>query len=102
MLYEVITELWDTENPNLYFAKTTVLFNGEIQSEHLTRFGIRDIELNPEHGLLLNGKKVFAQGGDIHHDLGCLGAVALKEGYRYRLQKLKDIGCNSLRRNNFV
>ena len=90
-------ELWDTENPNLYHAKTTVRFNGELKDEHQTRFGIRNIELTPDYGLLLNGKKVFAQGGDMHHDLGCLGAVALKSGYRYRLQELKDMGCNSLR-----
>jgi beta-galactosidase len=90
-------ELWDTENPNLYYAKTKVLFNGEYQSDYQTRFGIRDIELTPEQGLFLNGKKVFAQGGDMHHDIGCLGSVALKEGYRYRLQLLKNMGCNSIR-----
>ena len=89
--------LWDTKNPNLYHAKTTVYFNGEIQDKYLTRFGIRDIQLTADEGLLLNGKKVFAQGGNIHHDLGCVGAVALKSGYRYRLQKLKEMGCNSLR-----
>ena len=85
------------QNPNLYHAKTTVYFNGEIQDKYLTRFGIRDIQLTADEGLLLNGKKVFAQGGNIHHDLGCVGAVALKSGYRYRLQKLKEMGCNSLR-----
>ncbi|MEM7372716.1 MAG: sugar-binding domain-containing protein [Bacteroidota bacterium] len=90
-------ELWDTKSPNLYYAKTKISFNGEYQGDYQTRFGIRDIELTPEHGLLLNGSKVFAQGGNIHHDLGCLGAVALKEGYRYRLEKLKKMGCNSLR-----
>jgi len=89
--------LWDTEDPNLYYAKTKLFLNGEYQGEYQTRFGIRNIELRPDHGLMLNGKKVFAQGGDIHHDLGCLGAVALKEGYRYRLQQLKDMGCNSIR-----
>ncbi len=90
-------ELWETQTPNLYYAKTKITFNGEPQGDYQTRFGIRSIELTPEQGLLLNGKKVFAQGGDMHHDLGCLGAVALKEGYRYRLQQLKDIGCNSVR-----
>jgi beta-galactosidase len=89
--------LWDTENPNLYYAKTKVSFNDTYQSDYESHFGIRDIELTPDQGLLLNGKKVFAQGGNIHHDLGCLGAVALKEGYRYRLQLLKDMGCNSIR-----
>ncbi len=90
-------ELWDMENPNLYYAQTKISFNEVHQEDYQTRFGIRDIELTPDQGLLLNGKKVFAQGGDIHHDLGCLGAVALKEGYRYRLQLLKNMGCNSIR-----
>ncbi len=90
-------KLWDTENPNLYYAKSKIYFNGILYDEYKTRFGIREIELTPEEGLLLNGKKVFAQGGDIHHDLGCVGAAALKSGYRYRLQLLKDMGCNSIR-----
>ncbi|MBU3820973.1 DUF4982 domain-containing protein [Flavobacteriaceae bacterium XHP0103] len=90
-------ELWSTQAPNLYYAKTKLWFNGAYQGDYQTRFGIRTVELTPEQGLLLNGTKVFAQGGDIHHDLGCLGAVALKEGYRYRLQQLKDMGCNSIR-----
>ena len=89
--------LWDTENPYLYQAESTVYFNNEMQDIYITTFGIRNIELNPEQGLVLNGKKVFAQGGDIHHDLGCLGAVTLKSGYKFRLQKLKEMGCNSIR-----
>ncbi|WP_434036683.1 sugar-binding domain-containing protein [Formosa sp. 4Alg 33] len=90
-------ELWDTETPNLYYAKSTIRCNGELQGDYNTRFGIRDIAFAPDRGLLLNGNKVFAQGGNFHHDLGCLGAVALKEGYRHRLQLLKDMGCNSIR-----
>jgi DNA-binding CsgD family transcriptional regulator len=32
-----------------------------------------------------------------HHDLGCIGAVALRRGYERQLQILKSMGCNALR-----
>jgi beta-galactosidase len=89
--------LWSTESPYLYKAVSKV-YNETVQTDNYeTSFGIRNITMTPDRGLLLNGKKVLAVGGNMHHDLGCIGAVALERGYERRLQLLKDMGCNSIR-----
>ena len=89
--------LWDVDNPYLYRVVTKVFDSEKLKDTYETSFGIREVRLTPDKGLLLNGKRVFAKGGDIHHDLGCLGAATFKVGYRKRFKTLKDMGCNSIR-----
>lgn len=55
-------ELWSPEFPNLYQVKVNLILNGEIVSEYIERFGFRSIELRPEDGLYLNGKKIRVRG----------------------------------------
>lgn len=88
---------WDLDHPHLYTAVATLRNEDQIVDTYATRFGIRTIRMTPDRGLLLNGKKVVAKGGNLHHDLGCLGTAALKAGYEYHLDQLKAIGCNSVR-----
>jgi beta-galactosidase len=89
--------LWDVETPHLYTVVSSLRADGRAADHDETRFGIRSVRLTPQQGLLLNGRKVIAVGGDIHHDLGCLGSAALKRGYERHLDELKAIGCNSVR-----
>lgn len=90
-------QLWSCEAPNLYKAISKV-YNNTIQvDEYETTFGIREIRMTADKGLLLNGKKIVAMGGNIHHDLGCIGSAALAKGYEHRLALLKKMGCNSVR-----
>jgi len=89
--------LWDLQAPNLYKAVSKVYISETLCDKYETSFGIREIAFSPDKGLLLNGRKVIAVGGDIHHDLGCIGSAALARGYERRLQLLKDMGCNSVR-----
>jgi len=89
--------LWSCETPNLYKAVSNV-YNGKVKlDEYETTFGIREIRMTPDRGLLLNGKKIVAMGGNMHHDLGCLGSAALAKGYEHKLALLKKMGCNSVR-----
>ncbi|MEI7502034.1 MAG: glycoside hydrolase family 2 TIM barrel-domain containing protein [Paludibacter sp.] len=90
-------QLWSCEEPNLYKAISKVYDNNIQVDEYETTFGIREIRMTPDKGLLLNGKKIVAMGGNIHHDLGCLGSAALAKGYEHRLALLKKMGCNSVR-----
>ncbi|MGC6424717.1 MAG: sugar-binding domain-containing protein [Lentimonas sp.] len=86
-------KLWDTENPNLYTA-TSKLSNGD---ELETTFGIRDIQFNKDHGFFLNGKRTVFKGVCLHHDGGAVGAAVPDGVWERRLQKLRDLGCNSIR-----
>jgi len=89
--------LWSCDNPNLYKAVSKVYSGDILVDEYQTTFGIREIRMTPERGLMVNGKKLVAKGGNMHHDLGCLGSAALEKGYERKLLKLKEMGCNSIR-----
>lgn len=89
--------LWSVETPYLYKAVSRVREGGVLKDVYETTFGVREITLNPERGLLINGRKVFARGVNIHHDNGCLGAAAFDRAIERRLQILKEMGCNAIR-----
>ena len=90
--------LWDTEHPNLYQVKVTLYReDGSKADEVSTRFGIRTIEVLPDKGLLLNGKKVLLKGYANHHSLGALGAAAFPRAIEKRLQLMKQFGINHIR-----
>jgi beta-galactosidase len=90
-------QLWSLETPNLYHAISEVRVNGALTDSYTTPFGIRTIEFKKDNGFFLNGKHVQIQGVCDHHDLGCLGSVALRRGFERQLQILKSMGCNALR-----
>ncbi|MVN91743.1 glycoside hydrolase family 2 TIM barrel-domain containing protein [Mucilaginibacter aquatilis] len=90
-------EIWDILKPNIYIVKSYVSIGGNESDEYTSRFGIRTIDFTPEQGFLLNGRKVFLNGVNIHHDLGPLGAAAFDKGYKRRLLGLKKMGVNAIR-----
>lgn len=90
-------QLWDVNSPVLYTAKTYVLNGNALVDNYQSRFGIRTVSFNPEQGFLLNGRKVFLNGVNIHHDLGPLGSAAFDKGFRRRLLGLKQMGVNAIR-----
>lgn len=90
--------LWDCEHPNLYTAKVTLYKeDGSIADETSSTFGIRTIEIVPNKGLLLNGKKILLKGNANHHTNGALGAAAYPRAIEKRLLMLKDFGMNHIR-----
>ncbi|PTQ97894.1 beta-galactosidase [Mucilaginibacter yixingensis] len=88
---------WDVASPVLYTAKTYVLKGNAVIDNYQTRFGIRTVSFSPEEGFVLNGRKVFLNGVNIHHDLGPLGSAAFDKGFRRRLLGLKQMGVNAIR-----
>ena len=89
-------KLWSCESPDLYSVKTVVSRDGETIDTKDTSFGIRHIEWRPE-GFFLNGKRVQLNGVCEHHDLGPLGAAFHERAYERKIEKLKAMGCNSIR-----
>ena len=89
-------KLWNTENPHLYKAKTMVKAGGAALDSTVTSFGVRRIEWKPD-GFYLNGKRVQLKGVCEHHDLGALGAAFYTRAYERKIEKLKEMGCNSIR-----
>ena len=90
-------KLWSPETPILYRAVNEVRVNGILTDTTTTPFGIRTIKFTKDKGFFLNGQRVQIKGVCNHHDLGCLGAVALRRGFERQLEILKSMGCNAIR-----
>ena len=91
-------KLWDLDTPYLYRACAKLLReDGSIADEVSDRFGIRTIEIGPEFGLKLNGRKVLLKGYANHHSLGALGAAAYPKAIEKRIRLIKDFGMNHIR-----
>ena len=91
-------KLWSPDSPYLYTAEVTLYNNeGNIADQIREPFGIRTIEMNPEKGLLVNGKKVLLKGYANHHTLGALGAAAYPRAIEKRLKLMKEFGMNHIR-----
>ena len=91
-------KLWSPDSPYLYTAEVTLYDNeGNIADQIRESFGIRTIEMNPEKGLLVNGKKVLLKGYANHHTLGALGAAAYPRAIEKRLKLMKEFGMNHIR-----
>ena len=91
-------KLWSCDTPYLYTAEVTLYDNeGKVADQIREPFGVRTIEMNPQHGLLVNCKKVLLQGFANHHTLGALGAAAYPRAIEKRLKMMKEFGFNHVR-----
>ena len=89
--------LWSPENPALYSAKTYLAENGTVKDDYNTTFGIRSIEIKPNDGFYLNGKRTVFKGVCMHSDLGPLGMAVNDAAIRRQIRILQDMGCNAIR-----
>ena len=90
-LYQLVTQL-KVDPPDPDGGSTPVVVEGLTQ-----QIGFREIILDPDHGLILNGERLKLQGTCEHHDLGALGAAFNKVALRRRFKLLKAMGVNALR-----
>ena len=100
-------KLWSLEDPQLYRLETVILDNTRLKAgvpddqaildRMVTTFGFRDIAFDADQGFLLNGKSVKIKGTCNHQDHAGVGAAVPDAIWDYRLQCLKDMGCNAIR-----
>ena len=91
-------KLWSPDSPYLYTAEVTLYDSeGNIADQVKEPFGVRTIEIVPQKGLLVNGKKVLLKGYANHHTLGALGAAAYPRAIEKRLKLMKEFGMNHIR-----
>lgn len=121
--------LWDCENPNLYTVKTLLYGNSKAEGgladtarpgdgfsdgielgdtrqlapldEDHTRIGFRTVEISPEKGLLLNGKKTIIKGVCAHQDFGLTGLAVPDNVARYKIRLIKEMGANGYRTSHY-
>lgn len=91
-------KLWSPDSPYLYTAEVTLYDNEDNIADQIKEpFGVRTIEIIPQKGLLVNGKKVLLKGYANHHTLGALGAAAYPRAIEKRLKLMKEFGMNHIR-----
>ncbi|MBE2215724.1 MAG: glycoside hydrolase family 2 protein [Opitutaceae bacterium] len=93
-------KLWGpppAQQPHRYVAITHVALAGQVVDTYETRFGIRGLRFDPEHGVLVNGERIPLRGVNQHHDLGALGAAFNTRAAERQLEILRDMGCNAIR-----
>ena len=90
-------ELWSPETPRLYAGTVLVSDGDETLDRASAEFGIRTLEVDPRHGLRINGVTVKLRGACIHHDNGVIGAHTLDAAEDRRIRILKESGYNAIR-----
>mgnify|MGYP002620141735 CR=1 FL=1 len=91
-------QLWDLDMPQLYTVVAQIMGqDGQVVDEVSDHFGIRTVEIGPDFGLKLNGRKVLLKGYANHHTLGALGAAAYPRAIEKRLELMKQFGINHIR-----
>ena len=88
--------LWSPEAPNLYSLRAELVIGGQVVDSNSTAFGIRTL-LFDRNGFKLNGKTYKLCGGNIHHDHGPLGSVAIDRAEERTVEVMKAIGFNAIR-----
>ncbi len=85
--------LWNTKNPHMYKI-ISKLSNGDVYEDS---FGIRKIEFHKDKGFLLNGEQIKLKGMCIHQDHAGAGVAHFDSLHQYRIDILKEMGCNAIR-----
>lgn len=94
-------KLWDCENPNLYYCKTSVIRGANVIDEVTNHFGFRTIRFDPDHGFFLNDKHVIIKGLCCHEDYGLQGKAVFDRIKRYRIKLFKEMGANGYRTSHY-
>jgi beta-galactosidase len=90
--------LWSVDAPHLYRAESVLKSGKVVLDRYPTTFGIRSIEFDAERGFFLNGENLKMKGVCLHHDAGSFGAAVPDASiWRFRLEKMKELGCNAIR-----
>jgi beta-galactosidase len=89
--------LWSLENPQLYQLVTKVHSGNKVIDEAVVSFGVRSIRFDPEKGFFLNSKPVKLNGTCNHQDHAGVGAAVPDRLQYWRIERLKEFGCNAYR-----
>ncbi|MGB2868548.1 MAG: beta-galactosidase GalA [Bacteroidota bacterium] len=89
--------LWDLEDPYCYTVISKVRVGNKIVDSTATTLGIRDVRFDLKKGFLLNGRVVKIQGVCCHQDHAGVGSALPDRLQYFRIEKLKEMGCNAYR-----
>ena len=89
--------LWSTADPYLYKVETTVSVDDRVTDVYETVTGLRQVEFTADRGFLLNGQPLKLKGVNMHQDHAGVGAAMPPSLMLWRIERLKELGCNAYR-----
>ncbi len=89
-------QLWSPDTPYLYTLECTLRVGETVTDTQTLRVGFRDIEWT-DHGMFINGVKTPLRGICCHQDHGGAGIAVGTSLTRWRVQRLREMGCNAYR-----
>ncbi len=89
--------LWYLDAPELEDVTVTLCHGDDVLDEQVIPFGFRTVSFDVKNGCVLNGEPVKLKGVCMHHDHAGVGVAIPYELHLYRLQMLKEMGCNAIR-----
>lgn len=92
-------ELWQgMENPHLYTLRVQVIdTNGTVLDQLDQQYGLREITVTADKGVLLNGKPLRLQGVAYHQDREGRGWAVSEEDIAEDINMLVEMGANTIR-----
>ncbi|NEW05769.1 glycoside hydrolase family 2 protein [Paenibacillus sp. SYP-B3998] len=91
-----VPQLWSPDRPYLYKLVTEIAAEGVIMDTYETTFGVRTLAFT-RNGFALNGKPTLLKGTCNHQDFAGVGVALPDRIIAYKLQLLKEMGCNAYR-----
>jgi beta-galactosidase len=93
--------LWSPKTPNLYRIRT-LLTEGPRNVDFLeTPLGLRWYKFDPQHGLILNGKRIQIQGSNWHQSYPGMGNALPKSRQIKDVEAMHDMGVNFWRTSHY-
>ena len=89
--------LWSLQTPYLYNLQTTVSNQNAVADIYNTPFGVRTVSIDSTNGVFINGQHVWIQGMCNHQDMAGVGSALPDRLQYYRIERLKEMGCNAYR-----
>ncbi|KQU49597.1 beta-galactosidase [Sphingomonas sp. Leaf339] len=89
--------LWSVETPTLYTVVTRLVRDGAAVDERRIAVGFRTIRFDADKGFFLNDRPVKLKGVCLHQDHAGVGVAVPDALIRWRLERLKAMGCNAIR-----
>ncbi|WP_242137820.1 beta-galactosidase GalA [Sphingomonas sp. TREG-RG-20F-R18-01] len=90
-------DLWSIEQSKLYTLVARVRRDGAVVDERRVAIGFRTIRFDPAQGFFLNERHVKIKGVCLHQDHAGVGVAVPDALLRWRLERLKAMGCNAIR-----
>lgn len=90
-------KLWSPDEPNLYRAHVLLLDGQTVLDRYETNIGFKSVVFDADKGLFINGKYTEIKGVCNHQDHAGVGAAVPDRLNEWRIERLKEMGCNALR-----